>query len=584
MKAEWNLKLLYASPKDPRIEKDVRKTELAYKAFAKKYRDTETYLKNEQALLRALQEYEALNDQTVPGSRAIDYFSFRHELNSFDTEAEAKVAQLSDRLTKAGNEIVFFTLKLGTIEKKQQGRFLKSRRLAPYRYFLKRIFLESRHQLTEKEEKILNLKSLPARALWIGGREKAENKRTVLFEGKDIPIAEALNLVQTLPVKRRRMLHKAAMGTLQEIGDFAESEINAVFTDKKINDELRGFKHPYSATILGYENDEKGIVNLAQTVTHDFKTSADFYALKKKILKLPHLEYADRSVGIGKVKQTFTFKESYQILREIFHSLGGEYSSILEHFVKEGQIDAFPKKGKSGGAYCANSYGLPTFVLLNHVNSFNSLMTFAHEMGHAIHTELSKSQRSLYQHYTMSVAETASTFFETAAFNTIFEKLSDAEKTIALHDRIQDDISTIYRQIAFFNFELELHLKIRKEGSVPKEKIAEMLNEHMKAYIGKSMKFMPEDGYFFVTVSHFRRPFYVYSYTYGQLISKALYEKFRADPSYMEKIKEFLRAGGSKSPEDIFGDIGINTKSPALFKEGLASVKKDIARLKKLTS
>ncbi|MEX0652318.1 MAG: M3 family oligoendopeptidase [Candidatus Paceibacterota bacterium] len=583
IKTDWSLNKIYTSPQDAQIEKDIHVAENAYAYFAKKYSNTKKYLLTDKALYKALEDQEKLAEKVSLGSKAIMYFAYRQELNSFDTKAEAMVAKLSNRLTQAGNEILFFDIALGLIPTKKQKEYLKSPLLKKYRYLLERTFLESSYQLSEKEEKIMSLKSLPAHSMWIDGQEKLQKKQVVIFKGKEVPIAEAFNRISDLPTKDRRALHQKSMEVLKATSDFAESEINAVFTDKKINDELRGFKEPYSATILGYENDEESIKNLVETVTQDFSTSREFYALKKKLLKLKDFNYSDRSVSIGEVKKRFSFEDSYCILREIFYGLGKEYGEILDTFVKEGHVDAFPKKGKSGGAYCSSGHGTPTLVLLNHVPSFNSLMTFAHEMGHAIHAELSKQQGVLYEGHSTSVAETASTFFEAVVFNAIFETLTDKEKVIALHDKIQSDVSTIYRQIAFFNFELALHKKIRAEGYVSKEDIAKLLNKNMKAYIGSSMKFTPEDGYFFVTVSHFRRPFYVYSYTYGQLISKALYEKYKGDQTYEEKIHQFLSAGGSKSPEDIFAEIGLDTSSSRLFKNGLLSIKKDIALLKKLS-
>ena len=210
------------------------------------------------------------------------------------------------------------------------------------------------------------------------------------------------------------------------------------------------------------------------------------------------------------------------------------------------------------------------------------MKTLAHEMGHAIHTERSKEQHAIYQHYTTSVAETASTFFETAVFEHVFDTLPEKEKVIALHDKIQDDTNTVFRQIAFFNFELELHHSIRKEGSMPKEAIAAMLNKHMRAYCGPIMKFKKDDGFFFVSVSHFRRPFYVYSYAYGQLISKVLYQRYKKEPRYIKKIDAFLTAGGSRSPKNIFKSIGIDTTKKGFFEKGLESIESDIERLEKL--
>jgi oligoendopeptidase F len=203
-------------------------------------------------------------------------------------------------------------------------------------------------------------------------------------------------------------------------------------------------------------------------------------------------------------------------------------------------------------------------------------------MGHAIHAELSKAQPPIYRGHTISVAEVASTLFENFVFDEIFEKLSEKEKIVALHNKIEDDIQTIFRQIAVFNFENELHETIRDRGDMSKEDIAGLMNKHMKSYLGSAFKLQPDDGYFFVAWSHIRRFFYVYSYAYGQIVSRALYAKYKQNKNYLKKIEEFLKAGGSKSPEAIFRDIGIDTSDPKFFEAGLKNIETDIERLEKM--
>jgi oligoendopeptidase F len=212
----------------------------------------------------------------------------------------------------------------------------------------------------------------------------------------------------------------------------------------------------------------------------------------------------------------------------------------------------------------------------------DSLKTFAHEMGHAIHAELSKSQPPLYENHTISVAEVASTFFEHIAFEEVFPRLNKKEQIIALHDRINDAIATIFRQVAVFNYELEMHTLIREKGALSKEEMANLHNKHMKAYLGPQFGLKELDGYFFVSWPHLRYFFYVYSYAYGELISMALYKKYKDDKNYIHEIKKFLSAGGSKSPEDIFKDIGIDTSKPAFFAQGLKNLEEDITKLEKL--
>ncbi len=110
------------------------------------------------------------------------------------------------------------------------------------------------------------------------------------------------------------------------------------------------------------------------------------------------------------------------------------------------------------------------------------------------------------------------------------------------------------------------------------------MNKHMSAYLGPIMKMKEIDGNFFVSWSHLRRFFYVYSYAFGQLISRALYAKYKEDKTYLAKIKTFLSAGGSDSPENIFKSIGVDVTKPDFWEKGLRSIRKDILRLEKLTS
>jgi len=560
----------------------------AYVWFEKKYSKRTNYLKSERKLLGALRDYEKLL-RTVGPAKPLLYYFYTKELDSSNSNAEARLNKLSNELTNYENKVVFFDLALGKISSPLQKKFLKALKLKKYHYFLKKTFETSKYDLSEPEEKILNLKSMPSHSLWVDGVEKLLNKQTVRFRGKALPIVEAQNKVNNLKTKERRTLQDAIMEKLYGMSDFAESEINAVVLNKKINDELRGLKEPYSATILGYENDEKSVLQLVDTITKHFRIANRFYKLKAKLLKLKHLEYADRSAHIGKTSKKINFIKAYTMLHEVFAQVDPAYAEILDRFLKNGQIDVYPNVGKSGGAYCSSNLKTSTLVLLNHTNDFKSFLTFAHEMGHAVHAEMSKKQPLLYQGHSTAVAETASTLFEQLAFERVFQTLSDKEKIVALHDKINDDISTIFRQIAFFNFELELHNTIREKGALSKEKIVKLLNKHMKKYLGPACKLKDLDGYFFVQVSHFRRFFYVYSYAYGQLISKALCQKFIEDNIYRKEIRSFLTAGQSKSPEQIFRDIGIDTTKPDFFKQGLQNkglqnIEKDVKRLEKLTT
>ncbi len=579
-KTEWDFSLIYKGEVEPQVKKDLSNIKKAYLGFIKKYSKDKKYLKNDKALRKALEDYESIGKNPA-GERPYLYFNYKRALNSSDNESQAELMKLSNFFTELSNQMEFFMLDIAKIPAPIQKKFLKSKELAPFKYFLKKIFENAKHNLSEPEEKIMNLKGLPSHGMWTSGFGRVLNKQTVNFDGKDLPVSEASSLIPTLPKEKRHELHQKLMQVYKGVSDFAESEMNAIVTNKKINDKLRGYKVPFEATVKSYENDMKTVKDLVASVTKNFYIAHKFFKIKAEMLGEEKLFYPDRAAKVGDVSIKMSFEETASKTISAFNSADPEFGAFVEEMFQNGQVDVFPKRGKTGGAFCSSSSTQPIFVLLNHVDDFRSLTTLAHEMGHALHSKYSKNQRPIYEDYTIAVAEVASTFFENLVFEDAMQGLDDKQKMVLLHDKINDDISTIFRQIACFNFENELHETVRKEGFLPKEKIAELMNKHMASYLGNKFEMKEDDGYFFVSWSHIRNFFYVYSYAFGQLVSDSLYEMYKQDKSNIVKIKKFLSAGGSDSPENIFKAIGINPDKK-FFEKGLKKIERNIATLEKL--
>jgi len=583
IKDEWDLKnLYYTSEKDPQIEKDIAATERAYKAFAKKYRGKD-FTSTAKKLLAALTESEALSEMAAARKPAY-YYSFRTVLNAHDNVAQKQLSLIDNRLTKAGNEVLFFGLEIGKISKELQKKYLKDETLAKYHYDLAQTFKNAKHLLTEPEEKILNLKSDVSRGMWINGTDKILSKRNVVYKGETIPLNAAIDRVNTVSTKERPKLWKLCTDQFKDLAEVAENEINAVVTNKKINDELRGYKTPYEATIAGYENNEKSVLALVEAISDKgFALSRKYYALKAKHAGVKTIPYANRSDDVGK-GISLAYEDAVTICRETFYEMNEQYGAIFDTMLENGQIDVYPKEGKSGGAFCAHATNIPTFVMLNQVDSTRSFTTLAHEMGHAIHSERSKTQPSLYDDYSTTTAETASTLFEGIAQQKLIDALPESQKLNMLNQRISEAIATICRQIAFFNFEKELHDTIRKEGAMTWEEMAKLFQKHVQAYMGPAVEVTEEDGLSFVYVGHFRNFFYVYTYAYGELMSNIMTQKYNENNDFVEKIDKFLTAGGSDTVENIFKSIGINANKTETFLESLKTLENDIKEFEKLTT
>jgi len=583
LKTEWDLTLLYKSISDPQIDIDVKTIEKACTDFNKKYNKNNSYTTDKTALLKALKDYE--KTLTIVGSsKPYSYPALMRDVDSANTKAQAKMNQVLNDITKSMNNMVFFPLSLGKIQLPVQKSINPDPAFAKYKYFLNNIWKKAKYQLSEDVEKVIALKSMPAHQMWVDTQSKLLSLQTIPYKKKQITLSMASILISELPKPKRIALQKLVRAKLKEISFLAEAELNAIIADKKISDELRGLTKPYSATVLEFQNDEKSIESLVKAVTDNFPIAHRYLKLRAKMLGYKKLHPTDLGVPIGKIKTKFTYEKSVEIIKNTFRKISPQYEEIFSLFVSDGRIDVYPRKGKRDGGYCWSGYNMPTYILLNWSESIRSITTLGHEMGHAIHGELSKTQPILYKSHTTSVAEVASTLFENFVFDEVIKNLPEKEKKIAIFERLSDAINTIFPQVALFNFETELHNTINNKGSMSAEDMAKLMNKHMSEYVGPICKYEDDDGYRFVRWHHIRYFFYTSSYAYGQLISTALYNKYKQDPSYIEKINQFMSVGESDTPENIFKDIGIDTTKPEFFVDALKSIEKDIIELEKLVS
>jgi oligoendopeptidase F len=582
IQTEWNLvDHYYQDEHDPQIEKDAQTYERALIAFVKKYQQA-NFTDSAVSLLTALKDNEKLEELTQ-GAKIIRYFSYRSTLNVNDNAANRKLNLYSDRFRKVGNELLFFPLTIGKISKEKQKQFLTDTTLAKYHYLLKQSFESAKHHLTEPEERILSLRSNTSSGMWADAVEKIVSNRTVTFQKKKYTLPEAFEHISTVSWQDKNVLWEKILTELVQISEVAEHELTAIVTHEKVSDELRGYKKPYSATVEGYENNEKAVEALVEAIsTKGFALSKKFYKLKAKLHGMEKIPYVNKYDPIGELAKP-NFTTTVSVCRDAFYRLDTRYGSIFDQLLQNGHLDVYPKAGKRGGAFMSSAIGLPTYVMLNYKDDFKSLETLAHEMGHAVHAEQSKSQPTIYQDFSTVTAETASTLFEQHTMDTLYQSLNDAQKVIFLHDKITRDIATVQRQIACFNFELAMHTHVREHGLITKEELAKLMQKHMQAYLGTAVEVTERDGYSYVHWSHIRYGFYVYSYTYGHLVSNLMLQKYHADPRYIAKINQFLSAGGSDTVENIFKAIGINTMKVETFLASLETQEREIKELERLT-
>ncbi len=588
----WDLSDLGKSIDDPYFQKERKLHERKIKAFAKKWKADPTYLKEEKKLKEALDDYNHLAE--LPDREAM-YLFLRRQVETENKELLSAENRYVDFSQKLSDEMRFFLLSLGKIEKAKQKSFLKSPLLQEYRHFLEGIFASAKYQLSEKEERILSLQSGVSSAHWeamVSDLFSQESAEVLVKEGskrvkKRLPFHEILANLKSDCSRVRKSAAQAVNAIFRKHQLVVEREFNAMLEAKKINDLLRGFKRPDSARILSDDISEKIVDSLSEAVADYFSLSRDFYRFKAKLMKKDKLNYYDRLAPSLKLKErkAFSYEEAIRIVGESFSALDDDFSKIFYDMLQKGRVDVYPRKGKRGGAFCMyHGKQEPVYIMLNHTNKSGDVMTLAHEMGHAIHGTLAKQEKGIYYDTPMFTAETASTFCEGIVFDRLVHELSERERLVLLIERLEDIIATTMRQIAAYRFERDIHHLFRQKAYLSTQEIGGLFKKHMSAYMGNAIEQNFDAENWWMHWSHFRSPFYVYSYASGLLLSSSMRALLKKDPENWKRIKKFFYTGTSKSPKKIFQEMGIQLEKKDFWLAGLEDIEllfKETKRLAK---
>ena len=280
-------------------------------------------------------------------------------------------------------------------------------------------------------------------------------------------------------------------------------------------------------------------------------------------------------------------EESKDYLIENFKTFSADLAEMTEEFFDKHYIDFYPRKGKVGGAFCAN---LPMIkqsrVLTNFTGSLSDVVTLAHELGHAYHGLHIENHRPLNQDYSMPVAETASTFNENIIMNTAIKEASDEEKIALIESQLQDTTQIIVDIYSRYLFESAV-FENREQSFMFSKDLEEMMLSAQKEAYGDGLDQAYLHPYMWACKPHYYSTglsFYNFPYAFGGLFSKGLYAIYQEQPEgFVEKYQELLRATTVSSVEDTAKVLGVDVSTPEFWKKALAEVAESIEAFIALT-
>jgi len=567
----WNLKDLYSSQTDKNLTKDLNIIKSETSKFEKKYVNK---IKNLSAnkLFKAiikLEKIDVLMDKIL---------SYAHLLLAEDGNNEKNkifYQKMQETITNYASSIIFFTLELNKINDKPLAKILKNKKLKIYQNWIinKRSFKP--YQLDLKIEKILQDKNITSQSAWIRLFDDLIASLKFSFKKEKLSSAKIFNLLSDSKEANRKLAAKSVGEVLGSNIKIFASITNTLAKDKSINDNWRNLPTPVSARNLSNVVEDTVVDSLVNSVVDSYpKLSHRYYALKANWFKKKYLMYWDRNAPLPfQSSKIFTWNEARDTVIEAYSEFNSEIGSIVKKFFDEKWIHSPVLDGKSPGAFAASTVAsVHPFILVNFQGKARDVATLAHELGHGVHQYLAgKNQTHFNASTPLTLAETASVFGEMLTFKSILKEAdSKQERKALLANKVEDMLNTVVRQIAFFQFEKEVH-KIRKNSELSIDKICSIWMNVQKTSLGPSIKYEDEYKYFWSYIPHFiHSPFYVYAYAFGDCLVNSLfntYEKGLKD--FDNKYIDLLKSGGSKKYDELFKPFNLDLSKKSFWKKGL---------------
>jgi oligoendopeptidase F len=543
------------------------------RAFAERRRGT-VGSAGPQALRELLDE---LDELTQDASRVHFYATAREHTEATDPETNDLATLARDRAADLESILLFVELEWLALGDDEAEALLEAAELEPYAHRLRVAREEKPYVLAEGEEQALNARR-PVISAWesLHGRELAT--LTVEFDGGDGPEAHTIDRLLSYihhPERERRLSALEVLyDALGGVADVQAACYDAIVGDRLSLDRLRGIPDTMWPTNQRNELTGDVVEAMMAAVEEHYPLGRRWFVRKASVLGLDRLQLADQYAPIGSDRRV-EWTEAIAMVDDSLREFAPRFSEIFHTCLDRGHVDAEPRLGKVGGAYCNSvSKTVLPYVLLNYTDQLRDVVTLAHEFGHAVHGALALERQTYRAYHTgIAVAEVPSTFAQLLAVERLIDNEEDTStRVMLLADRAESAMASIFRQTMMARFETRAYA-IRGEGkALTSDRLSELWFEQNESYYGDSIELPAGYRLGWAYIPHFIHVrFYTYAYAFAHLVAFSLLARYREDPErFVPAYLEFLGNGGSRSPQDLLAPLGVDLRDPQTWARAFA--------------
>ncbi|MBP7320115.1 MAG: M3 family oligoendopeptidase [Lachnospiraceae bacterium] len=583
MNNEWSLDVLYKGFDDP--------------AFIADFKTVDTLIEESHTLsaaLSSMSEKEGIlaiisfrEKASTSLSKLFHYVMLRQTTDTTNPETTSLIGKLTEKESDSSKDDVIFDKFIANASSLDQ-LIEENDVCKEYAYYLRQIRKNCSHLLSDDVEEMISKMNLTAGGSWASLFDYLTSTVEADYNGEKITLSAVRNLAYSSDASVRKAAYDAEIACYEKIKDPIAYALNNIKKQVNMLSEKRGYESPLAMT-LEQSRMSKETLDALWTAVEEYLPKFQSY-LKRKGELLGYkngLPWFEMYAAIGKSEKTFTVEEAREYLISHFSHFSKDMADMMTEAFDHSWIDFFPRPGKVGGAFCDNlTDQKQSRVLTNFDGTLNSIGTLAHELGHAYHGLHIQDHKPLNTHYTMPVAETASTFNENVIMSAAIDQATGEEKLALIESQLQDFTQTICDIYSRFVFENTVFNKTKDEFLFPDQLKVIMTDAQIKAY-GEGLDPEYRHPFMWTCKGHYyseHLSYYNFPYAFGALFSKGLYAMYRKEgESFVPKYQELLKATTICDVEDVAKMVGADITKPDFWRESLQLIADSIDQFMELT-
>jgi oligoendopeptidase F len=574
----WSLIDLFPSADGPEIEaafEDLESKTSDFAAFREKLTDDIDF----EEFMDVIKAIEALR---ITASKLAVYPGLWFAADTQSQQAQALYARVQQFLAQVQNNTLFFSLWWKELDQQKADALMS--RTDDYRYWLEEMRHFKPYTLTEPEEKIINIKDVNGINALVTLYDSITNRYVfkVEIDGdiQEMTRGQLMVMARSANPDHRAAAYQELYRVYGEDGPILGQMYQTLIRDwRSENVELRGYASPISARNLVNDLPDEVVDTLLEVCEANADVFQNYFKLKAKWLGVDKLRRYDIYAPVAESEKEYDFNKAVKLTLEAFNEFSPHIAELAKQVFEADHVDSEVRKGKQDGAFCASVVpGHTPYVKLNYQGKASDVATLAHELGHAIHAMLAFDHNVFTFHSSLPMAENASTFAEMLLVDRLLEVEDDpGVRRDILFSQVDDAYATIMRQIFFSMFEVTAHDMVAEGATI--DQLSEAYYQNLQKQFGDAVELSEEFKWEWVSIPHFLHvPFYVYAYSFGQLLVLSLYKQYKEEgESFKPRYIKVLEAGGSASPLDICAEAGLDITKAAFWQGGF-DVIKDLIR------